>query len=162
MQDEKQVREFLSRFRNTQIHILGIGSELKGDDGAGPLLCQKLKEADIRVEITDAGTVPENYIQSIVKRSPENILIIDAIDFSAPAGEIKIFTVEELSTFAFSTHALSPHLFIDMIKQQIDVQIYIIGIQPGSTGFGRELSHEVQRAVEHLIELLTETFSFGG
>jgi len=158
MQGDKQLCDFLSRLKNTQTLILGIGSELKGDDGAGPLLCKQLKDTEIVAEIIDAGTVPENYIQSIVKRSPGNILIIDAIDFGAPAGRMKIFTSDELSSFAFSTHALSPHLFIDTIKKQINVQVYIIGIQPGNINFGQKISPDVYHAIKDLFDILSKVF----
>ena len=64
--------EQLSSLRGTKTLIVGIGNTLKADDAAGPLICQKLKEARISAEVLDTGTVPENYIQLIIKKAPEN------------------------------------------------------------------------------------------
>ena len=75
----------LSKFRKSKVLILGIGNPLKADDAAGPLVCEKIS-GRVKADVIDAGTVPENYIGSIIKKAPENILIIDAIDFDAKPG----------------------------------------------------------------------------
>ena len=131
---------------------------MKGDDGAGPLVCQKLKEEKIRVDVLDAGTVPENYIQKIIKKAPQNLLIIDAIDYGQAPGTIKIFKPEELSSHVISTHSLSPRLFVDMICQNINVNVYFIGIQPAQMQLGQPVSEQVKLAIEQLTETLTQIF----
>lgn len=98
--------------------IIGIGNRLKGDDGAGCFVCQQLKDI-IGQNVIDAGTVPENYIGPIIEKRPDVLLVIDAIDFGGSAGAMNIFTPEELSSGAFSTHTLSPRLFVDVVCQSI-------------------------------------------
>lgn len=150
----------LNKLRNSNTVIVGIGNTLKGDDGAGPLVCQQLA-GKISAELIDVGTVPENYIQPITKKAPQNLLIIDAIDFGAPAGTINIFKPEQLSSFAFSTHTLSPRLFVDMIRQSINVDVYFIGIQPAQTKLGQSISEPINQAVQWLVRTLTEIFPPG-
>jgi len=155
-------RDFLGQLEalhSSKVLILGIGNVLKGDDGAGPAVCEKLKSLEIRAEVMDAGTVPENYIGPIIKRSPENLLIVDATDFGATPGSIKLFETGQLSSYAFSTHTLSPHLFVDMIRKEIDVEVYLIGIQPEQVELGQPLSESVSRAVESLCRCLEELFA---
>ncbi|MHC4631705.1 MAG: hydrogenase 3 maturation endopeptidase HyCI [Planctomycetota bacterium] len=143
--------------RNSATLIVGIGNVLKGDDGVGPLVCEQLT-GKIRAELIDAGTVPENYIQPIIKKAPRNLLVIDAIDFGAPAGTIRIFEPEQLNSHAFSTHALSPRLFVDMVYQSIKVDIYFIGIQPAQTQLGESVSPQASQAVQQLSQTLVELF----
>ena len=154
----KQLLEQLSKFRGSKTLIVGVGNTLKADDGAGPLVCQQLREVRVCAELIDAGTVPENYIQPIIKKAPQNLLVIDAIDFGASAGTINIFKPEQLNSLVISTHTLSPRLFVDMIRRDIKVDVYFIGIQPAQTELGEPISIEVSRAIQQLTDTLTEIF----
>ncbi len=157
MDTEEQIFDHLSKLRSSRTLILTIGNILKGDDAVGPLLYERLK-GKISTEIIDAGTVPENYIQTIIKKAPDNLLIIDAIDFAASAGTIQIFKADQLNSIVISTHCLSPRVFVDMITNEIDLQVYFIGIQPLQTQMGCPLSVEVYEAVQQLISILTKIF----
>ena len=149
----------LSELSGSKTLILGIGNLLRGDDGAGPAVCSKLVQKKISAEIIDAGTVPENFIQPIVKKRPDNLLIIDAVDFGAKPGQIRLFELEELSSLVISTHTLSPRIFVDMIRQQIDIKVIFIGIQPGHKQLAQEMSEDVTGAVCELSTLVAKVFA---
>ena len=157
MGTEEQLFDHLSKLSNSKTIILTIGNILKGDDAVGPIIYQQLK-GKLCVEIIDAGTVPENYIQTIIKKAPENLLIIDAIDFAAPAGAIRMFEHCQLNSLIISTHSLSPRVFVDMITHAIDIQVDFIGIQPLQTQMGQPLSTAVDKAAQQLISVLTKIF----
>lgn len=146
------------KLRNTKTLIVGIGNLLKGDDAAGPIVCQKLRDAGVSAEIIDAGTAPENYIQAIIRKAPESLLVIDAIDFGASAGAIEVFRPEQLTSFIISTHSLSPHLFIDMVCREIEVDVYFIGIQPVQTQLGQAVSSQVSQAIQELSDTILGIF----
>ena len=152
---EQDVFDTLFPLRNSKTIILGIGNTLKGDDGLGPLVCKRL-EGKINAELIDAGTVPENYIQSIIKKKPQALLVIDAADFNAPPGTIKILRPEQLDSFIASTHILSPRIFIDMIRSSIEVDVFFIAVQPARTDFGLQISSPVGKAVCFLEDVLTK------
>jgi hydrogenase 3 maturation protease len=149
--------EKLNKLSNSSTTIVGIGNTLKGDDGAGPLVCEQLR-GKVCAEVIDAGTVPENYIQTIINKAPQNLLIIDAIDFGAPAGIIKIFKPEQLDSFVLSTHTLSPRLFVDLVCKEIRVDVNFIGIQPVQMQLGQPQSAEVSQAIQWLAGTLTRIF----
>lgn len=130
--------------------ILGIGNTLKGDDGVGPYIISKIKN----IEAIDAGTVPENYIQKIIDSRPDEIIIIDAIDFGGKPGEVKWFSDIDSQNISISTHNLPPRLFIDFIKQQTGAEIKIIAIQPKALRFNTPLSEEVKESADRLIDEL--------
>lgn len=157
MSTDKPLLQQLNKLHGSKTVIVGIGNTLKGDDAVGPLICRNLA-GKIAAELIDVGTVPENYIQPIVKKTPQNLIIIDAIDFGASPGAIDIFKPEQLSSFTFSTHTLSPRLFIDMIAQQIQVEVFVIGIQPAQTQMGQSMSVQVSEAAQQLSQTLAEVF----
>ena len=148
----------LEELRNTKTIILGIGNILKGDDALGPMICERLKAEKISADVIDASTVPENYIQKIIKKSPQNLIILDVIDFGAEPGTIKAFEIEDLNSIVISTHTLSPRIFIDMIRKSIELNVYIIGVQPLQTQLGSPVSKEVKKAIDDLTEIMKEIF----
>jgi hydrogenase 3 maturation protease len=138
--------------------LVGMGNTLKADDGIGPEICARLKGL-IPDNVIDAGTVPENYIQVIIKKNPKVVLFIDAIDFQAPAGTIRLFEAAELSMAGVTTHTLSPRLLGKMISQSIPAKIFFVGIQPKSTVIGHSMGREVSSAKDKLFKLFTHVFS---
>ena len=161
MGTNEKLLEQLNKLRDSRTVIVGIGNTLKGDDAAGPMLCRQLQRCGVRAEVIDAGTVPENYIQPIIKKNPQNLLIVEAIDSGAPPGAINIFKPNQLNSLIISTHTLSPDLFISVIAKEIDVDVYIIGIQPARIQIGESVSAEVSRAVQKLTRILTGIFARG-
>jgi len=154
---DQQLFKQLNKLRCSKTLIIGIGNVLKGDDGAGPLICEQLI-GKISAEVIDSGTVPENYIQPIIKKAPQNLLIVDAIDFGASPGEIRIFRQEQLDSFVISTHTLSPRLFVDMVCQSIEVDVYFIGIQPAQIKLGQSVSPQISQAIQQISRTLMEIF----
>ena len=70
MSFESQLADFLEGY--TKLIVLGIGNELKCDDGIGPFIIKRLNEEDIedgeRILFIDAKTVPENFTGKIIVR----------------------------------------------------------------------------------------------
>jgi hydrogenase 3 maturation protease len=158
MSTEQQLIEQLKNLSDSSTVIIAIGNVLKGDDGAGPLICEQLAKKKISAKLIDAGTVPENYIQKIIKMTPANLLVIDAIDFGATPGTIQIFEPEQINSLVISTHTLSPRLFVDMIRQNITLDVHFIGIQPAQIELGQSISEQVRRAIQQICNILIEVF----
>jgi hydrogenase 3 maturation protease len=154
---DRRLVESLARWRAARVVILGIGNTLKGDDAAGPVLCARLS-GKVRARVIEAGAVPENYIGPVLAASPEVLLIVDAVDFGGRPGQIRLYRSDEIPQFTFSTHALSLHLSLDLIRRERNVEICVLGIQAGRTGLGDSLSPAVRRAVEALADILIQLF----
>ena len=133
--------------------IVGVGNTLRGDDGVGPLVCHELK-AILPDRVIDAGTVPENYIGKIIKKAPQALVIIDAIDHNAQPGDIRVFRADEINSMAISSHSLSPALFVDVILNDISPDVYIVGIQPKHLSLGCPPCLEVSRSAQTLVSLI--------
>jgi len=149
--------ESLARWQDSRVVILGVGNTLKGDDAAGPLVCERLS-GRVSATVIDAGAVPENYIGPVLEALPDVLFVVDAVDFGGRPGQIRVCMPEEIRGFAFSTHALSLHLSIDLIRRERKLEVYLIGIQAGRTKLGDCLSPAMQEAVEALADTLTQLF----
>ncbi|MBN1788229.1 MAG: hydrogenase 3 maturation endopeptidase HyCI [Sedimentisphaerales bacterium] len=154
----KQALEFVKNINPDKTVIVCIGNRLKGDDAAGCIVSDLLKDR-IKSEVIDAGTTPENFIGPVIKKTPQNIIIIDAVDFAAQPGTFKIFSPQEDQSFSISTHSVSLTLFCDCITSEIPCQFFLIGIQPGQTDFNCPLSKEVKDAVEKISDKLVKILS---
>ena len=149
------LRDQLKEVVSPDTLILTIGNTLKGDDAAGPVIAEKLKTI-LPDHIIDASTTPENYIQPIINKNPKFLLIVDAINFDAEPGSIKIFPPEKIKSMAVSTHAPSPQLFLDVIKSSISPRIYFLAIQPEQTELGAPLSKPIQQAIKSIVKNIAE------
>lgn len=138
-----------------KILILGVGNPMKHDDGAGPHFVRKFKVQSSKfkngVELLDAGSAPENFTGRIKQIKPDTLVIVDAIDFGAKAGSIRIIEEKDVRTQSLSTHNVSLKTFIDFLKADLPgLKIVLIGIQPKEIDFGEGLSPEVGKAVDEL------------
>ena len=135
--------------------ILGVGNPTKQDDGVGPVAIAKIKDQRSKiknnVEVIDVGTAPENYTGKIKQIRPDTLVIVDAIDFNAEAGSIKVIEVEQIGSQSLSTHNISLKTFVEYLRADLpDLNVLIIGIQPKKANFGEGLSPEVEKAVDEL------------
>jgi hydrogenase 3 maturation protease len=135
--------------------VVGVGSALKGDDGAGPALIGLLS-ARARFPFVDASEVPENYGGWVVKQALEVVVFVDAVDFGGVPGELRLIPVDDLMHSSSSTHRLSLHFLIRYLKEEWKGEALLVGIQPKALRLGDALSPEAVSAVEALAELLIE------
>jgi len=142
-----------------KVVILGIGNELRGDDGFGPYVAEALK-GRVDAAVYNCGTALENYYNPVVKEKPDVIILLDTISFKGPYGEIGIFEKDDILKVGFSTHNVSPKVFIELLENSIKASTIMVGVKPKDTAFGDELSQEVKEAADlvrdFFIKLLTK------
>jgi hydrogenase 3 maturation protease len=132
-----------------RVVIVGVGNRLKGDDGFGPAMIERLR-GRVDVPLFDCGTVPENYIEPIRREQPQTILVLDAADFSARPGTFTLVDSSRWGGGGFSSHSLSLKLFADMVMQETETKVMLLAIQPQWLGFGDNMSPEVIEACRQL------------
>lgn len=126
--------------------VIGVGNELRRDDSIGLRIVESLRgmEGD-ELKLLIGETVPENLIGEVQKLNPDEIVIIDAIDFGGEAGDVKV--VEDFKGIG-STHKMSYSLFSRFFKCPVKV----MGIQPKDVGHGEGLSKEIEEKFDELKE----------
>ncbi|MEM1670347.1 MAG: hydrogenase maturation protease, partial [Candidatus Methanomethylicaceae archaeon] len=69
--------------------FIGIGNNLRKDDGAGIRIVNILKRKGIK-NVLNCGPSPENYIGIIKKISPTHIIFFDAVEMGKEPGHFEI------------------------------------------------------------------------
>lgn len=135
--------------------ILGVGNDLKGDDGVGPFIVKQLQSRlPDNVELINASTVPENFISHLCDTKPTLTLIVDAALMNEPPGTIRLIDKDNIGGVAFSTHQLPLTFFIEYLLNQIETTVLVLGIQPLTVEFIKPISHPVREAAEQIIRTI--------
>ncbi len=129
--------------------VVGIGNRLKGDDGAGPELIDRLGGQG-RLHCLDAGVAVENYLEKIVRIKPDTVLLVDAMDFGGVAGDLRVLPAEQVAGGGLSSHALSLQMACDYLRQRVSARVFLLGIQPAQLKLNSPLSAPVSAAVAKL------------
>jgi len=150
---------FLQRAK--KVVICGIGNDIRGDDAFGVVVAEKLKNRirSDRVVILNCGEVPESYLGRIIDENPTHVIFIDAVDFGGKPGEIVIADPEGTLGESFSTHRLPLKLLVGYLKQNVNAKFILIGCQPKHLGLFVEMSDEIRRSAEKLVEILAQELS---
>ncbi len=146
-----------------KIAILGIGNEIKGDDGLGPAIAKKLSKLFTNNEditIFDGGTVPENYTGSIRKENPSHIILVDAVEMKKEPGHIRVVQKDEIANYNISTHAMPVSFLIKYMETTIDAEIILIGIQPKQMELDQNISKEIEESIDKVVNALFELINF--
>jgi hydrogenase 3 maturation protease len=150
--------ESLANRLKGKVVILGVGNPLRGDDGAGPYLIERLRGC-VDATLLDCEDVPENFLGQIAENQPSSVLLIDAIDFGMPPGATALLEGDELEGVSLSTHHSSLQLFIKCLKAETESNVLVIGIQPKSTRFGDGISSEVKETLDLLQHIIKRALS---
>jgi hydrogenase 3 maturation protease len=152
----------------TSVVVLGVGSELLGDDAAGIMAACELERsfrkkdgsADLKVIIGD--TAPENFTGEIKKREPSHLIIVDCADMGLKPGDVAILELEDIGGISFSIHRLPLSIMLRYLRLFVDCGMTVIGIQPRSLAFCGKPSKEAEKAAHLVADTVLEAISTGG
>jgi hydrogenase 3 maturation protease len=144
------------RSLNERSLIIGVGNPLRGDDGFGPALISSL-HGRVKMNLLDAEEVPEAFLDKAVELAPDKLLIADAVALGGLPGEAALMPPEQLGQkIAISTHNLPLVMFIKMFREKCpDTEVNLLGVQPKSIEFGKEISPEIRKTIDSLVNILT-------
>jgi hydrogenase 3 maturation protease len=98
--------------------------------------------------------VPENYIETVARKHPDTILMMDATDFGGDPGEARLIYPEKVAYSGVSTHAGSLRMLAEYLHERTHARIALLAIQPVDTSDGEELSPSVYKTARDLMETL--------
>ena len=135
----------LSPYKPGEIVFVGLGNELCGDDAAGLLFLDKLKDSThfIGSDFIKAYTNPENYLHKVIDSKARVVVIIDAARCGGRAGEISWIDPHDIKYTSISTHAFSIKLLEKYLLNHRMFEFKYLGIEPLSTNHGDFLSSQV-------------------
>lgn len=146
-----------------RVAVLGVGSELRGDDAVGLLVAESLSAAwkrSRRAAALVGYTAPENFTGPLVRHLRDgaegrrHLVIVDAADLGLKPGATVLLDAARIAGVTFSTHQLPLALLVDYILRILPVQVHVVAVQPASTAFGRPVSRAVRAAATRLASAL--------
>ncbi|MEX0567773.1 MAG: hydrogenase 3 maturation endopeptidase HyCI [Candidatus Njordarchaeota archaeon] len=150
---ERHILDFIKNAK--KIAVLTIGNPLRGDDAAGVIIGEKLKNK-INADIFIGETAPESYVIKIADSGYTHVIIIDTAIIDRPPGSIFIVEKDKLAEGIMTTHSIPISFMIDFLEGN-NIKTLIIGIRPKHSDFTQEISEEVKNAIDRLTEILIRT-----
>ncbi|WP_080797282.1 hydrogenase 3 maturation endopeptidase HyCI [Arabiibacter massiliensis] len=143
--------------------VFTVGSVLRGDDAAGPMLAKMLEDDPVEGwDVVDGGQTPEDDLAVIRRAAPERIVLVDAAQMGLWPGAVRRLGVDDVARqFLITTHSL-PISFLLGELQGICDDVTFLGIQLRSTEFFEPLSPEVRAALDDIAACLRAGGDFSG
>jgi len=146
--------------------VLGVGSELRGDDAVGLLIAENLiKKCEndkcgisTKLQVLYGATAPENFTGEIKRFAPTHLIIIDAAEMGEKPGSIRVIKKDEINGVPFSTHVLPLSVMVDYLSNSFNFETIVIGVEPKDMGFDHPVSNEINIAVSAVTDAIY-TFS---
>jgi len=152
--------------RTPKIAILGIGSELNGDDAAGVFVIRQLidrlheqSKCSPNRCLFDCGTVPENFTGVLRQFMPDYVLMVDAGSFGEIPGSIAFTDFQDTDDLSFSTHSLPPSVFAGFLVKELSCELNLLLIQAENIEFCHPMDPGVTSAIEAITESLADLMS---
>lgn len=68
--------------------VLTVGNSMMGDDGAGPLLAERMTQQPLADwQVIDGGSAPENVVHRVRALQPTRLIIVDAAEMELAPGD---------------------------------------------------------------------------
>lgn len=145
-----------------RVAVVGIGSELNGDDAAGIEIARKLNLASALPAdfiAIDGGPIPENASGPLRKFAPDLVIMVDAADLGKVPGSTEWLEEDKIDGMSASSHTLPLSVLGNYLQSDLGCQVIYLGIQPEQLDFAAALSDKVQIAVEEIVALFVEEFN---
>ena len=153
---EVELRKWLANAK--RIVVAGIGNPIRSDDFVGVKIIQDLTgKVSKKVHLIECETVPESFMDEIIKLKPSHVLLIDAAVMGLKPGDIRLYDAEKVTNFpAISTHMLPLRVFCEYITKMTSAKLALLLIEPKNTKFGEVMTPEIVSASEKIVRLLVE------
>lgn len=147
------LRRELEEIFKSDCLIMCLGNLDRSDDGIGIYIGQSLGE-----KVILAMNTPVNFLGNIVRRNPEVLVLIDAIDGQLDPGDITVSDSRIiLDSGSLTTHYQEFSNLQQFLQESgVDPIIRVIGIQVEDTTLYGKMTDEVKHAGDVVISLLKQ------
>ena len=150
---DKQFEDQLASFIDGQLCLLGIGNRYWHDDGVGSFIAEALESCP-EIDVIDAGFIPENHLETVARKHPDTVLMVDATDFGGEPGQARLLYPDKVAYSSMSTHAGSLRMLAQYLQARTQARVALLAIQPDDTSAGEGLSPIVSSTLKALLEIL--------
>lgn len=146
--------------RASRILVAGVGNLLRGDDGFGPAVAQRLGSAPAGAEVVETGIGGIALLQELMAGC-DGLILVDASDQGAEPGTVFLIRPEiEEAEHVPDVHLANPDRVLAMAKTLgvLPERVLIVGCQPAEVDeLEQRLSPAVERAVAVAVAKVQET-----
>jgi hydrogenase maturation protease len=140
--------------------IIGVGNRDRGDDAAGPLVCDRVR-ARLGPSATVRTFVCEGSILDLALHwdHDDHVIIVDAMQPGTEPGRVVTLdaTGDPLPTpGAVSTHEIDVSVAVELARAigRMPARLVVIGIEAGQTEWCSPPSAPVDAAIDAVVELV--------
>lgn len=150
--------------RNESVLVLGIGNTLLADDGVGVHVVRRLAQdaPPPWLRVVDGGTM--GFRLTSILSGAENVLIVDAADFSAAPGTIRLMDAATLAAYVGRAKKSSAHeagladlLSLARLENFAPRHLAVLAIQPEIVDWRDTLSGPVENAIAPACAMIRTT-----
>jgi hydrogenase 3 maturation protease len=138
-----------------KVVVIGVGNSLRGDDAVGCTVANQLKETPY-LHVIIAEEAPENFFGPVTKLKPNTVVFIDAVDLGMQPGAIALIEKEQLTGYLPTTHRMPLSILMSLLRQETGADVFLLAVQPKCTGFGVQVSQEVELSSALLANAIEE------
>ncbi len=155
--------ELIRLVAGRKVVLMGVGNDLRGDDGCGVVLGERLAE-HVHCPIFVTFDLPEDFAVKASDLRPDLVLILDAADFGGEPGQVRLIRAQDIPPTPGVTHRPSLEMMARFLELDAGAETWVLGVQPdlGRVGLGDEMGETMRRAVEALETLLAEALEEAG
>lgn len=128
-----------------------VGNVLRGDDGFGPAVAERLTDLPQETEVVETGIGGIALLQEILAGC-DGLVLIDAVDRGAEPGTVFLIEPDVLEgEHVADVHLANPERVLTMAKSMgaLPKRVLIVGCQPADV---EELEHGLSPVVERAVE----------
>ncbi|MEM2142273.1 MAG: hydrogenase maturation protease [Candidatus Thorarchaeota archaeon] len=154
MRLRRDLTEFLAGGR--RIVVVGIGNDLRCDDGLGPFIVSGLTTRDPRLMMWSAGSVFEALADPLLEFEADRVIIIDAADLHRPVGYAELIGSDKIGTVTTTSHGMPLSLLMMYLEQRTAAKVVLLGVQPACVDFAEGLTEPIRQAAGRLICMIDD------
>jgi hydrogenase maturation protease len=148
-----EARRLLQEWLSEPTLVLGIGHPWRGDDAVGPEVCARVGAP----HAVDCGDAPERFFGLAGDPGVARVLFVDAVDFGGAPGALAFCLPGDLTEGAGTTHTTGLAVLTRFLAESYGKPVAVLGLQPGDTRFGAEMSEAVKAAVAEVSAMLASS-----
>jgi hydrogenase maturation protease len=140
--------------------VIGCGNRQRGDDGAGILVAERLRESGLNADPRTGDAV--DLIEAW--DGADDVIVVDAVVTGAPAGTVQAWdSLQSLVSLnpTASTHGLGVAEAVKLahILGRLPTRLRVYGVEGRRFEAGAEISPEVLRGVEEIVRRIIDGLS---
>lgn len=159
LENENEIKKFLETIvTQDKVLIVGVGNELRCDDGFGVYVARALENIlakyskEDHLTVVDAGTSLESYLD--LMNSSKVTIILDVIEAPAPYSKVIVLQKHEIPDHgsSLSTHSIELGVLLGLVRGDV----YVVGTRPVCLSYNVGVSSSIAEVIRIIIKAFLE------